>query len=90
MVFAQTDGIESVLLDHTITRGPSVARIRDFFPCYFPYMTYKILYGRHWVHLLLNPADLIQLLVDHPQDILDWRLSPLVELLAPPHPHELP
>ena len=31
IVFAQTDGIESVLLDHTRTRGPSVARMRDFF-----------------------------------------------------------
>ena len=30
MVFAQTDGIVSVLLDHTRTRGPSVARMRDF------------------------------------------------------------
>ena len=31
MVFAQTDGIVSVLLDHTRTRGPSVARMRDFY-----------------------------------------------------------
>ena len=31
IVFAQTDGIESVLLDHTRTRGPSVAHMRDFF-----------------------------------------------------------
>ena len=31
MVFAQTDGIVSVLLDHTQMRGPSVARMRDFF-----------------------------------------------------------
>ena len=31
MVFAQTDGIESVLLNHTCTRGPSVTRMRDFF-----------------------------------------------------------
>ena len=31
MVFAQTDGIVSVLLDPTHTRGPSVARMRDFF-----------------------------------------------------------
>ena len=30
MVFAQTDGIVSVLLDHTRMRGPSVARMRDF------------------------------------------------------------
>ena len=30
MVFAQTDGIESVLLNHTRTRGPSVTRMRDF------------------------------------------------------------
>ena len=29
MVFAQTEGIVSVLLDHTRTRGPSVARMRD-------------------------------------------------------------
>ena len=41
MVFAQTDGIVSVLLDHTHTRGPSAARMRDFSsliikrrPCY--------------------------------------------------------
>ena len=33
MVFTQTDGIVSVLLDHTRTRGPSVARMWDFF-CY--------------------------------------------------------
>ena len=31
MVFAQTYGIVSVLLDHTRTRGPSVARIPDSF-----------------------------------------------------------
>ena len=31
MVFAQTDGIELVLLNHTCTRGPSVTRMRDFF-----------------------------------------------------------
>ena len=31
MVFAQTDGIESLLLNHTHTRGPSVTRMRDFF-----------------------------------------------------------
>ena len=31
MVFAQTDGIELVLLNHTCTRGPSVTRKRDFF-----------------------------------------------------------
>ena len=30
MVFAQTDGIESVLLNHTRTRGPSVTCMRDF------------------------------------------------------------
>ena len=30
MVFAQTDGIVLVLLDHTRTRGPSVARMQDF------------------------------------------------------------
>ena len=29
-VFAKTDGVVSVLLDHTRTRGPSVARMRDF------------------------------------------------------------
>ena len=31
MVFAQTDGIELVLLNHTCTRGPSVTRMRDFY-----------------------------------------------------------
>ena len=31
MVFAQTDGIVSVLLDHTCTRGLNVARKRYFF-----------------------------------------------------------
>ena len=31
VVFAQTDGIELVLLNHTCTRGPSVTRMRDFF-----------------------------------------------------------
>ena len=30
MVFAQTDDIVSVLLDHTRTRGPSDARMRFF------------------------------------------------------------
>jgi hypothetical protein len=31
MVFAQTDGIELVLLNHTCTRGPSVTRMQDFY-----------------------------------------------------------
>ena len=31
MVFTPTDGILSVLLDHTHTRWQSVARMRDFF-----------------------------------------------------------
>ena len=31
MVLTLTNGIESVLLNHTCTRGPSVARIRDYF-----------------------------------------------------------
>ena len=31
MVFSQTDGIVSVLLDHTHTKGLSVARMQDFF-----------------------------------------------------------
>ena len=31
MVFSQTDGIVSVFLDHTRTRGPSIAHMRDFF-----------------------------------------------------------
>ena len=31
MVSTQTHGIVSVLLNHTHTRGPSVAGIRDFF-----------------------------------------------------------
>ena len=31
MVFSETDGIESVLLNHTGMRGPSVSRMRDFF-----------------------------------------------------------
>ena len=30
MVFAQTDGIVLVLLDHTRTKGPSVAHMRNF------------------------------------------------------------
>ena len=30
MVFTETHGIESVLLSHTRTRGPSVALMRDF------------------------------------------------------------
>ena len=30
MLFTQTHGIESVLLNHTSTRGPSVTRMRDF------------------------------------------------------------
>ena len=33
LVFPQTDGIVSELLDHTRTRGPSVARMRGFFLC---------------------------------------------------------
>ena len=31
MVLTKTHGIESVLLNHTRTRGPSVTRMRDFF-----------------------------------------------------------
>ena len=31
MVLTLTHGIVSVLLNHTCTRGPSVARMRDFF-----------------------------------------------------------
>ena len=31
LAFAQTDGILLVLLNHTSMRGPSVARMRDFF-----------------------------------------------------------
>ena len=31
IVFAQTDGIDLVLLNHTCTRGPSVTRMPDFF-----------------------------------------------------------
>ena len=37
MVLTKTHGIESVLLNHTRTRGPSVTRMRDFceeFKCY--------------------------------------------------------
>ena len=30
MVLTKTHGIESVLLNHTCTRGPSVTRMRDF------------------------------------------------------------
>ena len=30
MIFTQTDGIVSALLDHTHTRGRSVTRMRDF------------------------------------------------------------
>ena len=30
IVLTKTPGIESVLLNHTHTRGPSVARMRDF------------------------------------------------------------
>ena len=39
MVFTQTDGIVSVLLDHTFTRGPSIARMLNFYqykPHYHP------------------------------------------------------
>ena len=32
MVLTQTHGIVPVLLNHTRTRGPSVARMRDFYP----------------------------------------------------------
>ena len=31
MVLTKTHGIESVILNHTHTRGPSVTRMRDFF-----------------------------------------------------------
>ena len=31
MVITKSHGIESVLLNHTRTRGPSVTRMRDFF-----------------------------------------------------------
>ena len=30
MVLTKTNGIESVLLNHTCTRGPSVTRMQDF------------------------------------------------------------
>ena len=33
MVWTETHGIESVILNHTRTRGPSVARMRDFYNC---------------------------------------------------------
>ena len=31
MVLTKTHGIESVIINHTRTRGPSVTRMRDFF-----------------------------------------------------------
>ena len=31
MVLTKTHGIESVILNHTRTRGPSVTRMQDFF-----------------------------------------------------------
>ena len=31
IVLTKTHGIESVILNHTRTRGPSVTRMRDFF-----------------------------------------------------------
>ena len=31
MILTETHGIESVLLNHTCTRGPSVTRMQDFF-----------------------------------------------------------
>ena len=35
MVFTQTHGIVSVFLNHTHTRGPSVARMQDFYYIYY-------------------------------------------------------
>ena len=35
MVFTQTDGVASVLLYNTRTRGPNFARMRDFFSSAF-------------------------------------------------------
>ena len=46
IVLTKTHGIESVILNHTRTRGPSVTRMRDFF-----YRGYKIIwhYKRKYV-----------------------------------------
>ena len=52
MVFAQTDGI----VDHTCTRGPSVARMRDFFLLFFQKKISEI--GQPHLHILLNINDL--------------------------------
>ena len=44
MVFTPTNGIVSVLLDHTHTRGPSVARMQDFLIIYiYIYIFFLIL-----------------------------------------------
>ena len=70
IVFAQTNGIESVLLDHTHTRGPSVARMWDFYyditglcrpsqkipPCSCKCPTYKCLPLGHQGFYVANVA----------------------------------
>ena len=56
IVLAQTHGIESVLLNHTHTRGPSVTRMRDLSYLFSPSFLgkgagtcIKIVSGRCWV-----------------------------------------
>ena len=54
MVFAQTDGIEMVLLNHTCTRGPSVTRMQDFFDilslcCVVPVSTGWLVYFQSYI-----------------------------------------
>ena len=49
MVLTKTHGIESVILNHTHTRGPSVTRLRDFFTIYIRNSQQKrILCGLHY------------------------------------------
>ena len=47
MVLTKTHGIESVLLNHTRTRGPSVTRMRDFFSDHFSPMSGTLFFSEH-------------------------------------------
>ena len=43
MVLTKTHGIESVLLNHTCTRGPSVTRMRNFFSSYLTFYNFALI-----------------------------------------------
>ena len=54
MVFSQTDGNVSVLPDHTCTRGPSGACMRDFLLNYVTITRNRLFYGIASLRGLVN------------------------------------